>query len=559
MGVVIATTGASLRKTINWHGINWYHANRNVRRLQVRIVKAYREGKYRLVRALQYILTRSFGGRALAVKRITENKGKKTAGIDGELWNTPKRKSNGIRKLRKKGYRVNPLRRIYIPKSNGKKRPLGIPVMKDRAMQALWKLAVDPIAESTSDPNSYGFKEGRSTADAIEQCFICLSRKTSATWILEGDITGCFDNINHQWLTKNVPMDKSILSQWLKAGYMENGRTYPTEEGTPQGGIISPVLANIVLDGLERKLETSFPRRAKVHLIRYADDFVITCVSKEILKNEIMPLVKEHIRERGLELSEEKTFVTHINKGFDFLGQNVRKYNDKLLIKPAKKKVKNFLNDIRTVVKEYQGAHPIHLIWKLNLKIRGWANFHRHVVSKATFGKVDFETTRALWKWARNRHSNKSKGWIKRRYFYTTEKGRDWCFFGRKDGKKATLMKAMDVRIKRHVKIKGYANPYDLEWEIYFERRRDRKTTESLKGRRRIFKLWQQQNGLCPICQQNITDETQWHKHHIIWRTHGGSDANDNLVLLHPNCHRQVHSRKLKVDKPGLAKGLRKA
>lgn len=559
MGVVIATTGASLRKAINWHGINWYHANRNVRRLQVRIVKAYREGKYRLVRALQYILTRSLGGRALAVKRITENKGKKTAGIDGELWNTPKRKSNGIRKLRKKGYRVNPLRRIYIPKSNGKKRPLGIPVMKDRAMQALWKLAVDPIAESTSDPNSYGFKEGRSTADAIEQCFICLSRKTSATWILEGDIKGCFDNINHQWLTKNVPMDKSILSQWLKAGYMENGRTYPTEEGTPQGGIISPVLANIVLDGLERKLETSFPRRAKVHLIRYADDFVITCVSKEILKNEIMPLVKEHIRERGLELSEEKTFVTHINKGFDFLGQNVRKYNDKLLIKPAKKKVKNFLNDIRTVVKEYQGAHPIHLIWKLNLKIRGWANFHRHVVSKATFGKVDFEITRALWKWARNRHSNKSRAWIKQRYFYTTEKGRDWCFFGRKDGKKATLMKAMDVRIKRHVKIKGHANPYDPEWEIYFERRRDRKTTESLKGRRRIFKLWQQQNGLCPTCQQNITDETQWHKHHIIWRTHGGSDANDNLVLLHPNCHRQVHSRKWKVDKPGLTKGLRKA
>ena len=175
MGVVIATTGASLRKAINWHGINWYHANRNVRRLQVRIVKAYREGKYRLVRALQYILTRSLGGRASAVKRITENKGKKTAGIDGELWNTPKRKSNGIRKLRKKGYWVNPLRRIYIPKSNGKKRPLGIPVMKDRAMQALWKLAVDPIAESTSDPNSYGFKEGRSTADAIEQCFICLS------------------------------------------------------------------------------------------------------------------------------------------------------------------------------------------------------------------------------------------------------------------------------------------------------------------------------------------------------------------------------------------------
>jgi RNA-directed DNA polymerase len=354
-------------------------------------------------------------------------------------------------------------------------------------------------------------------------------------------------------------MDKRILSQWLKSGYMENARIYPTEKGTPQGGIISPVLANIALDGLERKLQISFPKRAKVHLIRYADDFVITSVSKEILQNEIMPLVKEHIRETGLGLSEEKTFITHINKGFDFLGQNVRKYNGKLLIKPAKKNVKSFLNDIRTVIKKYKGAHPTHLIWKINPKIRGWANFHRHVVSKATFGEVDFEITKALWKWARNRHSNKSRAWIKERYFYTTEKGRDWCFFGRKDGIKATLTKAMDVRIKRHIKIKGDANPYDPEWEIYFERRIDRKTTESLKDRRKIFRLWQQQNGLCPICQQYITDETSWHKHHIIWRTHGGSDTNDNLVLLHPNCHRQVHCRKWKVYKPGLTKGLRKA
>ncbi|MBF0451134.1 MAG: reverse transcriptase N-terminal domain-containing protein [Candidatus Magnetomorum sp.] len=189
MGVVTEATGASLRETIEWHEINWKHVNRNVRRLQVRIVKAFREGRYRLARALQYILTRSLGGRALAVKRVTENKGKRTAGIDREIWNTPKRKSEGIQQLRKKGYRASPLRRIYIPKSNGKKRPLGIPTMKDRAMQALWKLALDPIAECTSNPNSYGFKECRSTADAIEQCFTCLSRKTSAVWILEADIT----------------------------------------------------------------------------------------------------------------------------------------------------------------------------------------------------------------------------------------------------------------------------------------------------------------------------------------------------------------------------------
>lgn len=559
MGVVIETTGASLRETMNWHGINWNQANRNVRRLQVRIVKALREGKNRLVRALQYILTRSLGGRDLAVKRVTENKGKNTPGIDGKIWNTPKRKSEGIRNLRKKGYRVSPLRRMYIPKSNGKKRPLGIPTMKDRAMQALWKLAVNPIAETTGDPNSYGFREGRSTADAIAQCFTCLSRKTSATWIYEGDIKGCFDHISHEWILENVPMDKSILSQWLKAGYMENGRTYPTDEGTPQGGIISPVLANFALDGLELKLKKAFPEKEKVHFIRYADDFVITGKTKELLKNKVAPLVEQFIKERGLELSREKTHITHINDGFDFLGQNVRKYKSKLLIKPAKKNVKSFLSNIREVIKKNKSAHPSHLIWKLNPKIRGWANFHRHVVSKAIFRQADSEIFKALWKWAKRRHPKKTAAWIKQRYFFRTEKGRDWCFFGRKEGRKAVLIRAMDVRIERHSKIKGHANPYDLEWEMYIESRMDRKIRESLKDRKKIFNLWQSQNGICLICQQKITDKTQWHKHHIVWKINGGSNKNDNLVLLHPNCHRQVHSHKWKVEKPGLTKGLRKA
>lgn len=559
MGAAVEAAGASLRETINWHGINWNQANRNVRRLQVRIVKAWREGKHRLVRALQYILTRSLGGRALAVKRVTENKGKKTAGIDGEIWNTPKRKSEGILKLRKKGYRVSPLRRIYIPKSNGKKRPLGIPTMKDRAMQALWKMAISPIAETTGDPNSYGFREGRSTADAIGQCFICLSRKVSAAWIYEADIKGCYDHISHEWLLKNVPMDKKILSLWLKAGYMENGRIYPTEEGTPQGGIISPVLANIALDGLEEKLKEAFSAKERVHLIRYADDFVITGSTKELLENKVAPLVTQHIGERGLELSEEKTHITHISKGFNFLGQNVRKYGDKLLIKPAKKNIKNFLSKIRGVIKENRNVHPSHLIWELNPKIRGWANFHRHVVSKATFRKVDAEIFKALWRWAKRRHPNKSAAWIKQRYFFKTEKGRDWCFFGRKDRKKATLIRAADVRIERHVKIKGQANPYDSEWELYMERRMDKKTTESLKDRKQIFFLWQEQDGICPVCKQKIFDKTGWHKHHIIWRIHGGSNTKENLVLLHPNCHRQVHSHKWKVEKPGLAKGFRNA
>lgn len=559
MGVVTATTGASLREPDIWHGIKWKDVNRNVRRLQVRIVKAYREGKMRLVRALQFILTRSFAGRALAVRRVTENKGKRTPGIDGEIWKTPGKKMDGIQKLGKKGYRASPLRRIYIPKSNGKKRPLGIPTMIDRAQQALWKLAAGPIAETTGDPNSYGFREGRSTADSIQQCFLCLCRKASAPWILEGDIKGCFDHIDHDWLLANVPMDKKILSQWLKSGYMEKGLLKPTEEGTPQGGIISPILANLALDGLENILKNAFRRKDKIHFIRYADDFIVTGTDKKVLEEKVKPLIKRFISKRGLELSEEKTHITHIEEGFDFLGQNIRKYKGKYLTKPSGKNVRNFLQNVRETIKKNPCTHPLDLIWELNPKIRGWANFHRHVVSKDTFGHVDFEITKALWKWARRRHPTKPKGWIKKRYFDMTERGRDWCFLGRKSKIKATLTKASDVRIKRHIKIKGLANPYDPEWEMYFEKHLDRKTSDSMKGRGKIYHLWMEQKGSCPVCRQKFDDPTEWHKHHITWRVFGGRDTKDNLVLLHPNCHRQVHSRKWKVVKPGPSRGLGKA
>ena len=250
-----ARPGVRASELADWNAIDWRKVDKSIRRLQARIVKAQREGRHGKVKALSRILTRSFAGKALAVKRVTENKGRKTAGVDGVLWNSPTQKARAVRELRPEGYRVKPLRRVYIPKSNGKMRPLGIPTMKDRAMQALYLLALDPVAECRADRTSFGFRRKRSCADAEEYGFARLSRKDAPQWILEGDIKGCFDNISHDWLVKNVPVEKRILRQWLKAGYMEGGCFFDTESGTPQGGIISPVLANMALDGLERLLE----------------------------------------------------------------------------------------------------------------------------------------------------------------------------------------------------------------------------------------------------------------------------------------------------------------
>ena len=355
------SAGAATHEPAEWHDIDWRTTHENVRRLQARIVKATKEGRWGKVNALQHLLTHSFSGKALAVKRVTENQGKNTPGVDGLTANHHKSKWMLLHELKRHGYHPLPLRRVYIPKSNGKKRPLGIPTIKDRAMQALYLLALDPIAEHLADPNSYGFRKERACADAMQQCHTALSQETAAPWILEGDIKSCFDRISHDWLLAHIPMDKTILRKWLKAGYMDKSVLHETEDGTPQGGIISPVLANLALDGLERKLREKYPhkgkgvrkgREARVHMVRYADDFIITGKTKELLETEVKPLVEAHLRERGLELSEEKTAITYIEDGFDFLGQNVRKFGTqgKCLTKPSKKNVKIFLTGIREVI-----------------------------------------------------------------------------------------------------------------------------------------------------------------------------------------------------------------
>ena len=272
------TVGAVSHTPPDWHTINWSAVHKNVRRLQARIVKATQEGRWGKVRALQRLLTHSFSGKALAVRRVTENQGKHTPGVDGVIWDTPEKKAKAIHTLRQHGYRARPLRRVYIPKANGKLRPLGIPVMADRAQQTLYLLALDPIAETLADPNSYGFRQERSCADAIQQTHIVLSNHDGAEWILEADIAACFDKISHEWLETHIPIDKAILRQWLKAGFMDKGILHPTDEGTPQGAPCSPVMANLTLDGLEARLQEKYPktsrrgRKAKVHLVRFADD-----------------------------------------------------------------------------------------------------------------------------------------------------------------------------------------------------------------------------------------------------------------------------------------------
>jgi len=558
--------GAASHASADWGQINWTHVHRDVRRLQARIVQATQAGRWNKVTALQRLLTHSFSGKALAVRRVTENRGHRTPGVDRETWDTPEQKATAITRLRARGYRPQPARRVYIPKASGKRRPLGILTMTDRAMQVLYLLALDPVAETTADRHSYGFRVGRSPADAMERCFKLLSKDDRAEYVLEGDIRSAFDRISHAWLEAHIPLDKAILHKWLKAGYMEKDVFHTTDEGSPQGGPISPALANLTLDGLERLLAEHYPRttragkRAKVNLCRFADDFLITGSSKELLEEEIKPLVERFLGERGLELSREKTVVTHVEDGFDFLGQTARKRRwggedrAKLFIKPSQKSVKALLRTVRERIKDSRGMTAGDLIEQLNPLIRGWALYHRHVVSKAIFGSVDHAIFKALWAWAVRRHRHKTRRWVKDKYFYVHGL-RHWVFTGTvraASGQRGVvrLVAVAQVRIQRHLKIRAEANPYDPAWEPYFERRLDVKMEETLAGRRTLRRLWQEQQGLCPRCQQKITTLTGWHSHHIVWRSKGGSDSTDNRVLLHPTCHQQVHSQKLSVVKP---------
>jgi len=553
---------------MNWHDLDWATIQQSVRKTQLKIAQATRESDWRRVKRLQRMLTHSFYGRCLAVRRVTENRGRKTPGVDGETWGSPSAKLRAVSSLSKqRGYRPKPLRRVWIPKpGKHERRPLGIPTMLDRAMQALYLQALEPVIESTSDPKSYGFRPDRSTADAMVELFHLLAPEVAPAWALEGDIKGFFDNINHEWLCRNVPMDTKVLRKWLKAGVIDRRQLMATEAGTPQGGIISPCLASATLNGLEtqlkrhlaQKLGVKKAEKTKVQCVRYADDFVILAASKELLEEEVKPWVEQFLSVRGVELSREKTRITHIKQGFDFLGWNFRKYvpksphrKAKLLIKPSKKNASALYQKVREIIKSSGAMTQEALIGQLNPVLKGWAQYHSPVVAKQTFSKLDSLIFWRIWRWAKHRHPRKSADWIRNQYFRSIGK-RNWVFgYPYKNGKGERqyrkLYQLAGTAIVRHKRLPGAYNPYDVECELKWEALRVQRMQHKLRYRGQIFSLFRRQQGLCALCGQAVSKETGWHDHHVIRRVDGGPDTLRNRVLLHPNCHALVHSQRKEV------------
>ena len=467
MNDTASTTGQKPERVSNvkalekqWQLIDWKAAQSYVNRLQVRIAKAAKAGKWSKVKRLQYLLTHSYYAKLLSVKKVTTNKGKKTPGIDGEVWSTNARKMQAANALTSTKYKAKPVRRIYIEKKEKKKkRPLVIPCMHDRAMQALYAMALEPIAEITADYNSFGFRPGRCAQDAQAEIFGVISQKRGAQYILEGDIKGCFDNISHQWMLENIPMEKKILKQFLKAGYVYKGDLYPTEEGAAQGSIIGPMLANMTLDGLQTKLYGYFRRtkrlanKNKVNFIRYADDFIVTAANRQVAE-EAKTLIEEFLKPRGLELSEQKTVITEIHQGFDFLGWTFRKYKDKLIIQPSKKSMRTIFTKIHDVIRKGIAESQENLIIHLNPILRGWANYHQSVCAKSAFQRVGHQTFLYLWYWAKRRHPGKGKRWRKSRYWKSVDM-RTWVF--KTDNNR--LCNIAGIPIVRHPRLKTNMNP----------------------------------------------------------------------------------------------------
>jgi RNA-directed DNA polymerase len=540
------------KKTTDWNNVNWRKANRVVRNLRRRIFKATQDGNYRLVRSLQRLMMRSYSNILLSVRKVTQNnRGKNTPGVDKLVVKTPATRGSLVDALTEFiPWKPLPLKRVYIPKPNGKKRPLSIPSIIDRCLQAIVKNALEPAWESKFEGTSYGFRPGRSTHDAIEKIFNIARPHTKKKWVLDADIEGCFDNIAHEPLIKtigNFP-GRKLIYQWLKAGYIDNGGFYDTEAGVPQGGIISPLLANIALHGMEQALGIKYDHRERIAgnraIVRYADDLVVFCETKEDTEKAKFAL-DEWLGKRGLKLSKEKTKITHLKEGFDFLGFNIRQYpvsnsqsGWKLLIKPSKESVQKIRDKLRHEWLKLIGHSVDVVIEKLNPIIRGQANYYRTGVSSEIFNELDKWMFQREYRYTKRTHPKKNWKWRQKHYWgkLNLDRQDNWVFGNKQTGRH--LLKFSWFKIERHILVKGKSSPDDPALKEYWKQRNLAKAKNHAKS---IQKIAQKQGCVCPVCGDSLFNGEEIHKHHKIPKKDGGKEVYSNYQLVHLYCHQQIH------------------
>lgn len=483
----VSTIEQTKSPNIEWYTLNWWKLEYQVDRLQRRIFRATRDEEWNKVKSLQKLLVRSRCARLLAIREITQvNTGRLTPGVDDRLYLTAEEREELYRELEFKGYQPEPVKRVYIPKSNGEKRPLGIPTILDRTMQMLVKKALEPMWEVMFEPNSYGFRPGRRCQDAIQQIQVSARRRRgskSLPWVLDADITGCFDNISHDVILNKCSVFKPTIHKWLRAGVVEDGQFMKTEKGVPQGGVVAPLLANIALDGLERlfgientkgRYISPSQRKGKnkgVSLVRYADDFVVIAPSRERIVDYVLPRVTSFLKWRGLALNRHKTRVVRSDEGFHFLGFTMRQIwtrsSQIFLTTPSKKSIKKHLGHIKEILSDNKQAKVLELIKLLNPVIRGWANYFRHCHAKKVFNYVDHRIWQMLWQWCKRRHPRRTGGWVKKRYFRRVGK-RDWVF----QVHEVRLLFTAKTRISEYyTKVRMFSSPYDPDHKEYWKKR----------------------------------------------------------------------------------------
>lgn len=563
---VITDIGTTELNT-EWASYDWKLIQKRVKNLRQRIFRATREEDWNRVRSLMKLMLSSQSNLLSAIKRTTqENRGKRTPGIDGRKALTNKEREKLYQEIKEHTpWKVKPTKRVYIPKSNGKKRPLGIPALRDRVMQAVVKNALEPSWEAKFEAKSYGFRPGRSPQDAIAQCHSRLNSAGLDKWVLEGDIKGAFDNISHQFILNAIGLcpGRELIKQWLKAGYVDKKALHDTKSGTPQGGIISPLLANIALDGMENLLSQFYKvkeyhsspkakrqritksKLPKYGFCRYADDFLVTAETKEDLI-EILPTIREWLSLRGLQLNEEKTQITPVNKGFNFLGFHIRQFKGKCITMPQKDKVLNFVQRIREWLKNHKSIPASNAIKYLNPVLKGWGNYYKHGASKRTFSYADTQIFRAIWKWACRRHPNKSKKWIARKYFqFSTEGWKLKATIQNRRGEKQTitLSKIYQIKIDRHIQVKGCNSPDNPELNKYWEQRKTKFGKKLLAEGSRLHQVAKNQKWKCPECREHLFNGEELQQHHKIPIRDGGLETTNNLELIHQSCHMNKHSR----------------